>query len=56
MVCVFAGGKGVWSWAWCYCNARFLSRVRARVLLLWCLGVLVLGMLGSSSIMFLALF
>lgn len=32
MVCVFAGGKGVWCWAWCCCNARFLSRVRARII------------------------
>lgn len=39
MVCVFAVGKGVWRWAWCCCNARFLSRVRARVLYIWCLGV-----------------
>ena len=38
MVCVFAGGKGVWSWAWCCCNARFLSRVRARVSLYMVFG------------------
>lgn len=33
MVCVFAGGKGVWRWAWCCCNASIsLARTRARII------------------------
>ena len=35
MVCVFAGGKGVWRWAWCCCNASIsLARTRARIIIM----------------------